>query len=744
MSVLPHGEIFEEDVSIRLVHVLMTCAEAVQRGNMSLAGLLIDDLQGLLGRVNSGCGIGKVGSFFVDALSRRVVHAPQNGVVQVELSAYENEILYHHYYEACPYLKFAHFTANQAILEAFDGHDCVHVIDFNLMQGLQWPALIQALALRPGGPPLLRLTGIGPPSPDGRDSLREIGLKLAELARSVNVRFAFRGVAATHLDDVKPWMLQVSPKEAVAVNSIMQLHKLLGPNGPHGHPIELVLDWIHDLNPKILMVVEQESYHNQPEFLDRFTEALYYYSTMFDSLDACTAQPVKTLAELYIQREICNVVCCEGSARVERHEPLVRWRDRLTSAGFRPLHLGSNAFKQARMLLTLFSAEGYSVEENEGCLTLGWHSPLIQALALRPGGPPLLRLTGIGPPSPDGRDSLREIGLKLAELARSVNVRFAFRGVAATRLDDVKPWMLQVSPKEAVAVNSIMQLHKLLGPNGPLGPPIELVLDWIHDLNPKILMVVEQESYHNQPEFLDRFTEALYYYSTMFDSLDACTAQPVKTLAELYIQREICNVVCCEGSVRVERHEPLVRWRDRLTSAGFRPSHLGSNAFKQARMLLTLFSAEGYSVEENEGCLTLGWHSRMIVVDSSSGSLITTHFLLLVEAATTLTGTAVIVAARTYSSAAEIVVLAAVTNSLAEVTTSVISLAVPSPFVQLIRSTGLHLHIPRVALNLAFTLRDVSALYELCKKLGSSIIDDGLIHKAVVYGLEAAYLWLSE
>ncbi|KAL8234917.1 hypothetical protein R6Q59_021017 [Mikania micrantha] len=384
-----HGEFsqqavtpLEEDVSIRLVHVLMTCAEAVQRGDLSLASLLIDDLQALLGRVNSGCGIGKVGSFFVDALSRRVVNAPQNGVVQVELSPYENEILYHHYYEACPYLKFAHFTANQAILEAFDGQDCVHVIDFNLMQGLQWPALIQALALRPGGPPLLRLTGIGPPSHDGRDSLREIGLKLAELAHSVNVRFAFRGVAASRLDDVKPWMLQVSPKEAVAVNSIMQLHKLLGPDGAHEPPIDLVLDWIQELNPRILMVVEQESNHNQPEFLDRFTESLYYYSTMFDSLEACIAQPEKTLAELYIQREICNVVCCEGPARVERHEPLVRWKERLTSAGFAPLHLGSNAFKQARMLLTLFSAEGYSVEETEGCLTLGWHSrPLIAASA---------------------------------------------------------------------------------------------------------------------------------------------------------------------------------------------------------------------------------------------------------------------------------------------------------------------------------------------------------------------------
>ncbi|KAK3028065.1 hypothetical protein RJ639_039356 [Escallonia herrerae] len=376
---LSSGTEIEEDSGIRLVHVLMTCAESVHRGELSLAASFIEELQGLLTSVDGERGIGKVAGYFIDALSRRVF-APQEA--SLAGSAFENAVLYHHFYEACPYLKFAHFTANQAILEAFDGHDCVHVIDFNLMHGLQWPALIQALALRPGGPPLLRLTGIGPPSPDGHDSLREIGLRLAELARSVNVRFAFRGVAASRLDDVKPWMLQVNPKEVIAVNSIMQLHKLLGSDPSRGSPIDPVLEWIRNLNPKIVMVVEQEANHNQPEFLDRFTEALHYYSTMFDSLEACSAQLEKSLAEMYIQREICNVVCCEGLARVERHEPLDKWRDRLGGAGFTSLHLGSNAFKQASMLLTLFSAEGYCVEENEGCLTLGWHSrPLIAASA---------------------------------------------------------------------------------------------------------------------------------------------------------------------------------------------------------------------------------------------------------------------------------------------------------------------------------------------------------------------------
>ncbi|KAI4335790.1 hypothetical protein L6164_014400 [Bauhinia variegata] len=378
----------EEDSGIRLVHMLMTCADSLQRGELPLAGSLIEDMQALLRHVNTACGIGKVAGCFIDALSRRIF-APQHlvqGIGSCTGSPFENEVLYHHYYEACPYFKFAHFTANQAILEAFNGHDSVHVIDFNLMHGLQWPALIQALALRPGGPPLLRLTGIGPPSPDGRDTLREIGLRLAELARSVNVRFAFRGVAASRLEDVKPWMLQINPKEAVAVNSIMQLHRLLGsdstPDSSAGSAIEVVLGWIRSLNPKIMTLVEQEANHNQPGFLDRFTEALYYYSTLFDSLEACSLQPDKGFAEMYIQREICNVVCCEGPARVERHEPLAKWRDRFGKAGFKPLRLGSNAFKQASMLLNLFSAEGYCVEENEGCLTLGWHSrPLIAASA---------------------------------------------------------------------------------------------------------------------------------------------------------------------------------------------------------------------------------------------------------------------------------------------------------------------------------------------------------------------------
>lgn len=368
-----------EGDGIRLVHLLMSAAEAVELGDAGHAGTLIEEMRRLLTSVGTGFGIGKVAAHFIEAVNH-CLH-PTTTTTTFATST-EFEMLHYYYYEACPYLKFGHFTANQAILEAFDGHDRVHVIDFSLMHGLQWPALIQALALRPGGSPSLRLTGIGPPSLDGRDSLREIGIRLAELARSVGVPFAFRGVAARKLDDVQPWMLNVVAGEAVAVNSVMQLHRLLGDEGAAPAPIDSVLGWIHELRPEIVTVVEQDANHNKPGFADRFTEALFYYSTVFDSLEASRCGgAVVAAAEEYLKREIRDVVCCAGS---ERHEPLEQWRARLGRAGFRAVNLGPNAIKQARMLLSLFSGEGYCVEEKGECLSLGWHGrPLVAASAWR-------------------------------------------------------------------------------------------------------------------------------------------------------------------------------------------------------------------------------------------------------------------------------------------------------------------------------------------------------------------------
>ncbi|KAI5680664.1 hypothetical protein M9H77_01891 [Catharanthus roseus] len=229
----------QEDSSIQLIHVMMTCAGTIQCGNLSLAYTLVEKLQGLLACMHSTSAIGKVASYFIDALNQRIFTASQGNNSVTFLP--DNEIFF--------------------------------------MQGLQWPSLIQALALCPEGPPWLHITGIGPPSTNDCDSLGEIGIRLAEFARSVNVNLAFRGVVALRFDDIKPWLLQTS--------------QLIGLNLIHGSLIELVLNWIRNLNPKVIIVVEQEVDHNQAEFLDWRTEALFYYSTKFNSSEGSSTQPEK-------------------------------------------------------------------------------------------------------------------------------------------------------------------------------------------------------------------------------------------------------------------------------------------------------------------------------------------------------------------------------------------------------------------------------------------------------------------
>lgn len=366
-----------QETGVRLVHTLMACAEAVQQDNLKLADALMKHV-GILAVSQIGA-MRKVATYFAEALARKIYKIyPQDS-----LDSSYSDVLQMHFYETGPYLKFAHFTANQAILEAFAGVNKVHVIDFSLKQGMQWPVLMQALALRPGGPPAFRLTAVGPPQPDNTDALQQVGWKLAQLADTIGVEFEFRGFVANSLSDLNADMFDIRPDESVAINSVFELHRLLA----RPSAIDKVLTMIKAMKPKIVTVVEQEVNHNGAVFLDRFNEALHYYSTMFDSLESSGLGQLNSqdllMTEVYLGRQICNVVACEGAERVERHEMLAQWRVRMGAAGFDPVHMGSNAFKQASMLLAHFAGgDGYRVEENDGCLMLGWHTrPLITTSA---------------------------------------------------------------------------------------------------------------------------------------------------------------------------------------------------------------------------------------------------------------------------------------------------------------------------------------------------------------------------
>ncbi|KAM0920742.1 hypothetical protein ACQ4PT_007311 [Festuca glaucescens] len=391
----------EENAAIRLVHLLVTCANDIQAGYYAAAtGNLAEARLALGTTVSTATGIGRVTSHFAAALGQRLSRAsPSDSGAAPDAASWAEHAgeLYRQFYEAGPYLKFAHFTANQAILDAFEGCDRVHVLDLAIMQGVQWPALIQSLSLRPGGPPALRITGIGPPpaAEGSRDELNEVGVRLTEFARAVNVPFSFCGVTRDTLHPIQAWMFELVPGEALAVNSICQLHRLLVDVDPNSvaaffpSPIHAVLCWIASMQPRVFTVFEQEADHNKPALVERFTNALFYYGAVFDSMEAMSAHRRTNTTgglggEAYLQREIFDIVCGEGSGRAERHEPFNLWHGRLWRAGLAQTPLGPSAIRRAAGLLRSLCGAGYRVQEHGGFLTLAWHDrPLFTASVWR-------------------------------------------------------------------------------------------------------------------------------------------------------------------------------------------------------------------------------------------------------------------------------------------------------------------------------------------------------------------------
>ncbi|KAF8016885.1 hypothetical protein BT93_H2172 [Corymbia citriodora subsp. variegata] len=367
----------EQDSGLQLVHLLLACAEAVAKEDYMLARKYLHHLNRIVSPI--GDSMQRVASCFTEALSARLAATlatrptSSSGKPFSPFPQNSPEILkyYQILYQACPYIKFAHFTANQAIFEAIEFEERVHVIDLDIHQGYQWPAFMQALAARPGGAPFLRITGVGPDI----EAVCETGRCLTELAHSLHIPFEFHPVGE-QLEDLKPHMLNRRVGEALAVNSVNRLHRV------PGNCLGSLLSMIRDQAPNIVTLVEQEASHNGPYFLGRFLEALHYYSAIFDSLDATfppeSAQ--RAQVEQYIfAPEIRNVVAREGAERTVRHERLEKWRKVMEGKGFKGVPLSGNAVTQSKILLGLYSSDGYRLTEDKGCLLLGWQDRAIIA-----------------------------------------------------------------------------------------------------------------------------------------------------------------------------------------------------------------------------------------------------------------------------------------------------------------------------------------------------------------------------
>ncbi|KAJ7523575.1 hypothetical protein O6H91_18G054900 [Diphasiastrum complanatum] len=352
----------EED--FHLLQLLLQCAEEVASDNLEEANLIVAQLNQIASPF--GGSMQRIAAYFAEALTSRLM----NSCMGICLPLPGLQLIYNaHLMSAfqvfnniCPFVKFSNFTANQAILEAFEGEQSIHIIDMDIMQGLQWPALFQILASRPTGPPVLRITGLG----RSMEALEATGHRLSQFACTLSLPFEFHPVVEK-FGNTDSSILRVRKGDALAIHWLH--HSLYDVTDSDTKTLKL----LQRLQPKVVTMVEQDLSH-AGSFLERFVEALHYYSALFDSLSVTLAEDSQDrhiVEQKLLSCEIRNILAVGGPARTGEVK-FEQWGVHLIEAGFKRIPLSENAATQATLLLGMYGSEGYTLVEEGGTLKLGW------------------------------------------------------------------------------------------------------------------------------------------------------------------------------------------------------------------------------------------------------------------------------------------------------------------------------------------------------------------------------------
>ncbi|CAN0908525.1 Scarecrow-like protein 6 [Linum grandiflorum] len=363
-----------------LLDQLYKAAELVGTGNFTHA-------QGILARLNQqlspiGKPLQRAAFYFKEALQLLLImnnnpvtaplpRTPTPFDVIFKMGAYKV------FSEVSPLIQFVNFTCNQALLEALEDADRIHIVDFDIGFGAQWASFMQELP-RSRGPPSLKITAFASPSTHHPIELGLMRENLTQFANEIGVSFELDVVNFDSLDQncFSLPIFRASENEAVAVNFPIWSCS----NQPSALPSLLRL--VKQLNPKIVVSLDRGCDRSDLPFPQHILHALQSYIHLFESLDAVnvTGDALNKIERFLLQPRIESTVL----GRLRTPDKMPNWKTIFASAGFSPVTFSNFTETQAECVLKRTQVRGFHVEKRHASLVLCWQRrELISASAWR-------------------------------------------------------------------------------------------------------------------------------------------------------------------------------------------------------------------------------------------------------------------------------------------------------------------------------------------------------------------------
>ncbi|XP_034222579.1 scarecrow-like protein 30 isoform X1 [Prunus dulcis] len=331
----------------------------------------------------------RLAHYFADGLEARLAGArtpSYSPLISMQISAAEILKAYEVFVTSSPFRTVSNFLANRTILKLAEKATRLHVIDFGISYGFQWPCFIHHLSKRPGGPPKLRITAIELPQPGFRptEKVEETGRRLQKYAERFNVPFEYN-VIAQKWETIQFEDLKIDRNEMIVVNCMNRLRHIPDDTVMVNSPRDIVLKLIKKINPDLFIHGVVNGTYNSPFFVTRFREALFHFSALFDVFEASVPREDERrlmFEKAVYGKDILNVVACEGLERVERPETYKQWQVRNVRAGFKQLPLDQEILKKVeRMLKFMGYHNDFRIDEEGHWILQGWKGRTIMALS---------------------------------------------------------------------------------------------------------------------------------------------------------------------------------------------------------------------------------------------------------------------------------------------------------------------------------------------------------------------------